>query len=62
MSRSIRWILAASLVLGLGLTGCRSATAPPFPQENDDGDEDPSGGDPGQAMIQPHLSDTPVVI
>ena len=62
MSHSIRWILAASLALGLGLTGCRSATAPPFPQDNDEGDEDPNGGDPGQAMIQLHLSEVPAVV
>lgn len=62
MSRHIRWIIAGSLVLGLGLAGCRSATAPRFPQEDDNDTEDPSGGDPGQAMIQLQLSDSPVVV
>ena len=51
MDRKFRWILAASLLFGVGLAACSSPTMPRFPSEEDDGSEDSSGEEPGQAMI-----------
>lgn len=62
MDRKFRWILAASLVIGLGLAGCNSPTMPRFPSEEDDGTEDPSD-EPGQAMLEGiDFSDAPILV
>lgn len=52
MSRTLRWIVAGTLVLGLATAGCGNLTGP-FPDQDEEEQKD-SGDDsegPGQAMI-----------